>query len=194
MLELCWWQEIFIFSHCGQKCPENTWERTNVSSGWCKTASMTSRRCYWRDVYHRQRRQEFVFWTSKPRKIINHYTPEGTRESKICYIDDSASLVVDCKSWDTRMGFPCPFRSVVIESNNPNRQMWNHWRMLNLLSSLLKVVSSLNVLQKIMLYDIATKWYLKDSRELKISCPNMSSVSWSLLRSWLEWRFHIWHA
>ena len=43
-------QDLY-FSHRGQNCPENTLERTNVSSGgWCKTASMTSRRGYWRDV------------------------------------------------------------------------------------------------------------------------------------------------
>ena len=34
-----------------QNCPENTWERKNQSSeGWCKTASMTSQRSYWRDI------------------------------------------------------------------------------------------------------------------------------------------------
>ena len=32
-----------FFSHRGQSCPENIWERTNHSSGgWCKTAPMTS--------------------------------------------------------------------------------------------------------------------------------------------------------
>ena len=46
----CLTQERF-FSHCGQNCPENTWERTNQSSGgWCKTTSMMSRRSYWREV------------------------------------------------------------------------------------------------------------------------------------------------
>ena len=40
-------QPVDFFSHCGQNCPENTWERTNQSSGgWCKTAAMTSWRSY----------------------------------------------------------------------------------------------------------------------------------------------------
>ena len=46
-----WHPQVCAFSHRGQKCPENTWERTNVSSGGrCKTASMTSQGSYWRDV------------------------------------------------------------------------------------------------------------------------------------------------
>ena len=37
------------FSHCGQNCPENTWENQS-SGGWCKSASMASQHSYWRDV------------------------------------------------------------------------------------------------------------------------------------------------
>ena len=84
-----------FFSHHGQNCPENTWERTGQSSGgWCKTAPMTSQRSYWRDVaihsdvmtlcFEQLKRYEnrIIYWKWKRwRKIINHYTPEGTRES-----------------------------------------------------------------------------------------------------------------
>ena len=51
-------------------------------------------------------------------KIINHYTPEGTRESHPCVYDlrrprpGKPRRGLQIK--DTRMGFPCPFRSVVI--------------------------------------------------------------------------------
>ena len=41
----------YVFSHCGQNCPKNTWQKTNQSSGgWCKRASMTSQCSYWRDI------------------------------------------------------------------------------------------------------------------------------------------------
>ena len=61
-------------------------------------------------------------WAKKRRgrKIINHYIPEGTREShprvhdlrhpRLCKPRHGLQIV------DTRMGFPCPFRSVVIDS------------------------------------------------------------------------------
>ena len=46
---------------------------------------------------------DFIHLASR-RKIIKHHVVGGTREShprvsKICNIHDSASLVVDCKSW-----------------------------------------------------------------------------------------------
>ena len=43
---------------------------------------------------------DFTHFASR-RKIINHH------------------LVVDCKSWDTQMGFPRPSRNVVIDSISP---------------------------------------------------------------------------
>ena len=50
---------------------------------------------------------------------INHYTPEGTRESHP-NVHDLQSKTRLAESWmsqiiDTRMEFPCPFRSVVID-------------------------------------------------------------------------------
>ena len=39
----CKGRRVIDFSHCGQNCPQNTWEKTNQSSGWwCKRASTTS--------------------------------------------------------------------------------------------------------------------------------------------------------
>ena len=54
----------------------------------------------------------------------NHYTPEGIRESHP-YVHDLRHPRL-CKRrhmlqiMDTRMGFPCPFRSVVIDSISPS--------------------------------------------------------------------------
>ena len=41
-----------MFYHCGQNCHQNTWEKTNQSSGgWCKRASVMSQHSYyWRVV------------------------------------------------------------------------------------------------------------------------------------------------
>ena len=54
---------------------------------------------------------------------IYHYTPEGTRESHPS-VHDLQSTTRLAESWmsqsmDTRMGFPCPFRSVVIDYFSP---------------------------------------------------------------------------
>ena len=54
---------------------------------------------------------------------IYHYTPEGTRESHPS-VHDLPSTTRLAESWmsqimDTRMGFPCPFRRVVIDYFSP---------------------------------------------------------------------------
>ena len=53
-------------------------------------------------------------------KIINHYTPEGTRESHpsvhALRHPRLGKPRRGLQIMDTRMGFPCPFRSVVIDS------------------------------------------------------------------------------
>ena len=61
----------------------------------------------------------------KPEKInrIYHYTPKGTRESHPSVLDLQSTTRL-AESWmsqimDTRMGFPCPFRSVVIDYFSP---------------------------------------------------------------------------
>ena len=55
-------------------------------------------------------------------KIINHYTPEGTRESDPRVHDLRHPRLSKprrgLKIMDTRRGFPCPFGSVVIDSIN----------------------------------------------------------------------------
>ena len=123
-----------IFSHRGQSCPENTWERTNQSSGgWCKRAPMTSQRRYWRDVaihsgvmtlcfeqLNDVKIGLFIEIKGVGEKLINHYTPEGTRESHPRVHDLRHPRLGKPRRglqiMDTRMGFPCPFRSVVIDS------------------------------------------------------------------------------
>ena len=58
-------------------------------------------------------------------KIINHYTPEGTRKSHPRVHDLRHQRLGKPRRGlqirDTRMGFPCPFLSVVIASINPIR-------------------------------------------------------------------------
>ena len=58
-------------------------------------------------------------WTNR----IYHYTPEGTKESHPS-VHDLQSTTRLAESWmsqimDTRMGFPCPFRGVVIDYFSP---------------------------------------------------------------------------
>ena len=121
----------YIFSHCGPNCPENTWEKTNQSSGgWCKT----SWHSYWRDVaigsgvttlcFEQLNRHlnRIMYWQKRRgRKIINHCTPEGTRESHPGVHDLQHPWLGKPRCgflqiMDNRMGFPCPFPSVVMDS------------------------------------------------------------------------------
>ena len=55
------------------------------------------------------------------RKIINHHIVEGTREShpRVHHLQHPRLGKPRCglQIMDTRMGFPCPFHSVVIDSN-----------------------------------------------------------------------------
>ena len=57
------------------------------------------------------------------RKIINHHIVEGTRESHPCVHDLQHPRLGKPRRglqiMDTRMGFPCPFHSVVIDSISP---------------------------------------------------------------------------
>ena len=59
------------------------------------------------------------------RKIINHHIAKGTRESNPRVHDlqhqGLGKAHLELQIMDTRMGFPCPFRNVVIDSINPIR-------------------------------------------------------------------------
>ena len=94
---------------------------------------MTSPRGYWRDdaigsgvmmlcfEQLKRRQNRIIYWKyRRGRKIINHYTPEGTRESHPRVHDLRHPRLGKPRRglqiMDTRMGFPCPFRSVVIDS------------------------------------------------------------------------------
>ena len=126
------------FSHRGENCPGNTWERTNQSSGrgCCKISPMTSQCSYWRDVAIHSGVMTLCSEQQNYIKIGLFIANKGVGEKKsitsfrkgpgnpilvsmICDIHDSASLVVDCKSWTLGWDFPCHFRSVVIDSNSP---------------------------------------------------------------------------
>ena len=61
--------------------------------------------------------------------IIYHHTVEGTRESHPS-VHDLQSTTRLAESWmlqimDTRMGFPCPFHSVVIDYFSPTPFIFN---------------------------------------------------------------------
>ena len=85
----------FQFSHCGQNCHENTWERTNQSSGGCcKTASMTSRRRLLARRCHRQRPHDLVLWTTKTTLKSDYLLKIKAWEKS-----NRSILVVYCKSW-----------------------------------------------------------------------------------------------
>ena len=62
-------------------------------------------------------------WNGRGRKIINHHIVEGTRESNPRVHDLQHPRLgkprCGLQIMDTRIGFPCPFHSVVIDSISP---------------------------------------------------------------------------
>ena len=60
----------------------------------------------------------FIKIKRRGRKIINHHIVEGTRESHP-RVHDLQHPRLGKQIMDTRMGFPCPFHSVVIDSISP---------------------------------------------------------------------------
>ena len=67
----------------------------------------------------------FINNKSRGRKIINHHIVEGTRESHPSVHDLQHPRLGKPRRglqiMDTRMGFPCPFHNVVIDSIILNR-------------------------------------------------------------------------
>ena len=118
----------------------------SVFRGWCKTASMTSQRSYWHDIaIHsgvmtlcceqlKRHKNRITYWEFG-RKIINHYTPEGTRESHPRVHDLGHPRLGKShhglQIMDTGMGFPCSFQSVVIDAISLYSCLGHHIKCMN---------------------------------------------------------------
>ena len=121
-----------IFYHCGQNCPENTWERTNQSSGGGGVARQHLWRhgvaigaALWRCALNNYNTIKIgLFIENKGVGENNHYVPEGTKESHPRVHDLRHPRLGKPRRglqiMETRMGFLCPFRSVVIDSISHN--------------------------------------------------------------------------
>ena len=72
----------------------------------------------------------FIKIKRRGRKITNHHIVEGTRESHPRVHDLQHPRLGKPRRglqiMDTRMGFPCPFHGVVIDSINPLSQLREH--------------------------------------------------------------------